>query len=963
MAVSSFKFVNSGEQLFRKYPFLSSDYVWVLLESTYSPSGAHDLFADISAHVCGDSQYLHVDASGKVFTSGGDPDCANVLFAAGCSGKYIALLTKSGGAPDKLVGFYDANVGQNENLVFNVALNINAGGLADYQIEGWTYGAPPPPVDPNDPPPSGVVTETVITQFSRAATPTSYPLNFCVPYAKGVLASNSTFALYDQSNVKKRAQFDAFERWEDTSIKMLHVCTDTSFNAQKTFTVKSGDSQNFANACTVVTAGGNTTVSFNGNNYVTNNSNFSFLNGYEIFADDAFTNLTYESTGAATTTVVENGEVRCVLKSTGSLTNGGTTLIKYILRQYFYPLSSCVEVELTVVDDRAEPDQMHLNSVSQSGGPLKLSIKEYGFKKAGTYNRLFAAGETVNHDQTSTSDLLLKQNGNKRWTNANFWEGHTFSYSGIGTAAKAKGAFRTYKTSGEQNAFCFKNFWREYPNQVQVGQTGEKISFHFIEGGASTTYPTLSTEYLRPNTFYSPIKGMQKTTNLLFVLSSVSDAELISINEIFNLYAPLALPSFDYMRSTKVFGDYKLSNSNTTTYDNRKNNNINAAFFNGIDGGAPLKASVQYGWRDFGDRARPGWANTINTVRIPSFYNGTHCGGDRFFLQFLRGGNEKYYYISEIETHHGTDIDVAHCARKGYFTIRSTNTPIDLPAGELHALGHDVIDHASRNIHMGHMHSFAACSFYLLQKNYRYKECLDQQKNWLTTFWQNFPPLGTYPLVHIPNPENRWYQDAERDTGWMLYSACKFAHYTNDPAYYDSTIQKIIDLLIIWIKCTKDHYINSAIVGTHDFSQGTGYWWLDHVANVPSHITSTGCNPWQAGSIFAGLAYARDLSIRFNKTLPADFLEMVRQAMAYVVQWGRNANGQWLYYEGGTSVDRADHLAYGLGYWGNHFQNTSWYNLGAAIHASTLALTFQDSNGYYGYEEVEFPEQFKIFNT
>jgi hypothetical protein len=974
MAVSGLKLFADGEKLFRQYPILTNNYIWVLVKSTYIPLQSHSTFVDISSHVCDSAGYTNVDATGAAFIATHDPDFSNPEFVSGAEGKYVVLCTKTGSQPDKLVGFFDVEIGLNNDVIFTAPVNINVGGVLDYTIEGWSYPGSGSGGGGGGPG-QGAQTDVVITQPARTGAANSYPLNFCVPYPKGILSSTSTFALYDQSNVIKRAQFDAFERWEDNSIKMLHVCTDASFDSAKTYTVKSGVSQNFPAAATVTNVSGVVTVSFAGKNYVTNNSGFTFCNGFRIYALNALDNLEYLSVNGSTT-VVENGEIRVVLRSEGELRNGSNILMHFILRQYFYPISGIIEIELTVEDrvysTNASADAGSKAQINGGTRVLTISIAELGIKDANSYNRLFAQGSSSDHDQTSASELKLEQYATHIKIGS-VQQPYVFSYEGMATGGKASGAFNAYRTTGgEQLGIAYKDFWRAFPSGVSASSSGLKIKFHCCNTAPDTQWPSMagSDEFKFPNTFFHAIRGIAKTYKMMFLINGQSTTEIKNVNSIYDQsYFPLALPSLDYIRSTKVFGDYKLSNSLTTTYDNRKNNNINASYWNGIDGTTISKNGVNYGWRWFGNRAYGLLTGSVSTTlhpgstaKVSSFFNGTHFGGDRFLLQYLRGGNEKYWYITAVETQAFCDLSICHAPRNGYWQIAGTNTNIVFNGGEVTCMNHDQLDVAARNYTGSHFHLGSMCTFWLLEKNYRYKEVLEKISTWLATLVENWYPKNSYATFGaVGIPQTRPFTEAEREVGNNLVNACKIMHYLNKSNYWDDCVVKIINYLILWIKTEAPHYQQGVQIGTHSWSTGDAYWWLDKSANaIPP---STACNPWMAGVVLGGMAMARELSIRFNKTLPTDFYDMANKAILYVVKWGRNTSGQWLYVEGGSLVENAFNLAYPLAYWGNYFNNSGWYDLGLAIHNGNLAQTYQDSNYFYGYEEILWPEQFKIFNT
>jgi len=868
---------------------------------------------------------------------------------------------------------------------------------------------------------------TIPMTLAAAPAATSIPVRSGVPFPKGALASLSSARLESGDGAQEiPAQFDTLASWPDGSVKsaLVQFVTDVGASA-KSYRISYGTSvtrSSVSGGVNVAQAGGATTVDTGAIKMVVDtkglinglwrdaNHNGSYeateqvLGAGEFFMVNAFDNQEYTAGqgSGATVAIEEQGPIRAVVRARGSLTNAsGATLVKYQVRYYAYAGSDKLDIDFSVIDDRVE------GNVESPGNTLALAAKGYGMRwnylsdSAAQYRFGLEGGTTAGG--TVSGESYLMQNGNFAFDNG-VDKGNTFSYSGVASGKRAPG-WMALDSGARHLALMVRDFWQQYPIELNVnGNTLTAALFaQRAVTTASTTLPAQSgTVYSRPNDFYFSRPGGAKThqLRLAFADNTPVSTAVDQINTGYQRHRLELTADPAWYTASGVFGDIDVGNPNATTgYSAMLLQDIYIPSIEKVssDNTDPSDLggdATMYGWRDYGDRLRAGWNNVVNGVRIPAFYNDTHIGANSFFHEFVRTGEQRWFQLGEISTHHFEDIDVAHGPRKGYWDTAYAMG--QQPAGEIHAQGHNNEDHQVRNMHWGHAHVSGLSDMYLLTGDKRAFEVLGEIANW----WKFVTPY----FFKTPFDKTQ-YREAERDYAWPLYVMNEWVRVTGDATYQKQTAGQLVNYLIGWWQTPMNHIgynpatntiSSSAVINVNNAANGTGFWTMYHMDNdstgcapTAPNICPDGVNPWMAGPLLSSVIkfYEQDKLMAASGKgagIPYATLEdMLFQNMNYVVKYGYDKTNKWFVYSEVTRTYSGGHtlIDYPLAYLDRLYKqrlaagavpHPEWYdtesswntiasgNYQGFLNANVGANT--QSYGFYGYEMVTPVDFFKIMS-
>jgi hypothetical protein len=714
-------------------------------------------------------------------------------------------------------------------------------------------------------------------------------------------------------------------------------------------------------------------------------ANEQLIDGGDVFLVDAFDGQEYTASSAANAviTLEENGPVRAVAKAEGVLTNArGATHMKYLLRYSASQGSDKVDIELTVIDDRLE------GNVEKSPSTLSIALKALGLRwnyATGDRPSYRFGGESngVYAGQVSGEHYLL-QTGEFHYVDGDD-RGHTFAYRGVGTGQKAPG-WLALSTGRRHTSIMIRDFWQQFPIELSVG--AETLTAALFPARAFTSAPDTAPippsgkVYRRPNTFYFLRPGGAKTYQVRLAAhrNAPSTEELHELNASYQRHELDLVAAPSWYAASGVWGELAVGGpgSSSAGYDAALLEDIYLRSIESSDGVATM-----YGWRDYGDRLRPRWADVKNGLRIPSFYDDTHVGANNFFKQFIRTGEQRWYYLGEVSTRHFMDIDVSHGPRQGYW--KTAGSP--QPAGELKCMGHENIDHEERNLHWGHAHVSGLSELYLLTGDKRALDVLGEIGNW----WKFVAPYF-FPLPFEPDET---FREAERDYGWPLYVMNEYVRVLGDQEYHRQVAGRLVNYLIQWWQTPAKHIgynpathaISNDVVGVNDARTGTGYWTMSRMDNRGSVDWANGTNPWMAGALIANIVkfYEQDMqfaTVGKSAGISHPVLQnMLFQAQNYVVKYGYDADRRlFVYSETMRDDDGGDHhILYGLAYLDRMFKQESaagglshpeWYDTEPRWFEITRrryeelrtsrADVREQSFGFYGYEIVYPPDFFAV---
>lgn len=695
-------------------------------------------------------------------------------------------------------------------------------------------------------------------------------------------------------------------------------------------------------------------------------------------------NKYFASLGQPHVAVESAGPLSLVVKSEGEFKNlWRDALLHYQIRYTFYAGTDYFDLDFTVIDKRPEENVMEKRTA------LALAVSDYGIRIGHTIQsgKFYFGGETGSGaviDGKLSAEHSLIQLGGMHYEAGNTGElgkplyDFAFRTKGKMPEATGKKAAGWAAISGQQQAVAIlvKDFWQQYPNRFSLSPKQFEISLHpreALQGQTPDVEQVVQQEgtpYRRPNTFYFTREGGAKTYQLRIVLPE-GDAiaqQINDINEDFQSHRLRLKTDLAWYADTGVFGDIRPASKATAYYDE--------FLFERVYQASMKKSQLMriYGWRDYGDRLRPGWAGEENGVKIPGFYNDTHVGANMFFTHYLRTGQPEWFEFAVLSTRHFMDIDVSHSRRKGRWKINGSKKRY-APPGEIHAIKHEQIDHQTRNLHFGHAHVSGLSNYYLLTGNPRSLEVLTMIGDWWRAMIPQFFPL--------PRPADS-FSEAERDFGWPLYVLNEVVRVTNDRALHNETAARLVRFLIDWWQVGGAHIINGQTIGHHDYRQGTGWWRMADMDNG----SGTGTNPWMAGALLSSLIQFYQADLEYQSGIDQKALkEMLYQTMNYVVKYGWQpqsekkqhlGRGHFVYSEARPSVKGdVSHLLYPLArlyqmlqediaY--NEVAHLEWYDTYPLWKAIPMYYYEEmkkkryphgggSKYGFYGYEII-FPEDF-----
>lgn len=849
------------------------------------------------------------------------------------------------------------------------------------------------------------------------------PIRTGIPFPYGAVSSIDNLRLENGTGTQEQfAQFDTLASWPDGSVKsaLVQFVTDVDANT-KNYRVAYGAniSRSDFGKSIAVTQGADTTVDtgmiklvINDKGLISslwqdsnNDSQYSaseqVIDGSELFLVNAKNNLEYLASRAVDSQVVveENGPVRAVIKVTGSMTDAnGDQLTKYLVRYYAHLDSDKLDVEYTLIDDRLEAN-VHSAESYRNPTELALAISSYGMRmhyvSSGSPQYRFGGESDAVYSGTVTGEHYLLQKGTFTYNNGEDM-GHTFSYSGVGTGNRAPG-WMALDDGNRHMAVMVRDFWQQFPNELSVDSQNLTVSLHperALDGPADVAPLTQGLGgtqiYRRPNTFYFAREGGAKTYQMRFSFADTAPSanELQEGNGLFQTHNHLLTATPDWYTASGVFGELNVGTS--TSADVGFDAHMMRDFYE--PSMVEEKQATNFGWRDFGDRLRAGWANVEDGVRIPGWYNDTHVGATNFFMMYLRTGDQRWYSLAEVSTRHFMDIDVSHGPRQGYWSSFGAPTQ---PAGEIHAIKHDMVDHTARNVHQGHAHASGLVDYYLLTGDKRSYEVMTEIANW----WKFVTPY-MYPLpFNFDAPNNQaGYREATRDYGWPLFVMNEYVRMTGDETYHLDVANHLVTYLTQWWQTRRERIGYNAETDTlsnepmglfNDAAEGTGFWTMTRAGNYGGYNKANGCSPWMAGSLIGNIIgfYENDkILAAAGKGSGVDYAvlkDMLFQTMNYVVKNGYDAQKDWFVYSETirTYSGGRTHILYPLAYLdrlyklelaNNNVAHPEWFDTqpmwGTLAKQSydeymnKVARQYTQSYGWYGYEIVHPLDFFKIMS-
>jgi hypothetical protein len=665
--------------------------------------------------------------------------------------------------------------------------------------------------------------------------------------------------------------------------------------------------------------------------------------------------------------VEESGPVRAVIRASGWLRDGlGQPYTAFLVRITAFAGQEAVRVDYTLLDPREERDvEAHRQApaLEVAGYGLRLPVA-LGEPAQGLFGGDPLKGYQAFGGPLVPSQFLYQQGA------FNYVDGvlrpFSFYYDGIAQGERADGWVDASDERGGVAAMV-RRFWEQFPKELAIV---DRDLIVYLHPPRATTEADVeppggwSKRYRRPKSMYFLREGGAKTYQLQFVFHrGQGDADALGAMYDTLQDGPRLMPSTAWMCRSGVFGDLAESGADTEGYDS---NLLNGIYEPSIGSrrhtGSP---ALLYGWRDYGDRLRPGWDAVSDGLRIPAFYNDTHIGAHVFFIHYLRTGDLRWYELGEMASRHWMDLDVSHANRLGYW--KRDGKPVGFGPGEGYLIKHDVLDHACRNLHLGHAHLSGLVEYYLLTGDQRAYQVIREVGDW----WAKSAP----GFFSVPISKPHW-AEAERDFAWPLFVLNEAYRATGDAAYHHAAA-RIVRHLIEWWQTPSDHYVNGQVVGRNDPRQGTGWWAMyprsDNSPAPPAGKTLyNGTNPWMAGALLSAVIKFHEADRDLGLVDDALTETMLLQCMNYVVKHGWNPERRFFIYSeaardtDGGSTGLMYPLAYGWRRLQQGVEHPEWYDT-APLWREIAEAAYRNAGqggprgttdaGFYGYETI-FPADF-----
>ncbi len=868
------------------------------------------------------------------------------------------------------------------------------------------FAAPAPTVPADAPGPPGPPLSVPLT-FSTPVSG-SYPISSGIPLPRAAVRSVAHLWLEDAGGRPVPAQFAPLSAWPDRSLKSVLVSIVAS-PAASTYTLRAGPGKPVTPTADPASGGdapqapkltwseerdriivttGPTRLAIPTKRFgvfeqiwVDADQNGAFEDAEQLLSAPGDLFLINQDDGQEYRSsrdprprvkIEEAGPLRIVLSARGAMqAQSGATLTEFVVRLTACAGVETIQLDYTLVDPREEHD------VDAKREGVALNVKGYGLrlplKLDAPATGLFG-GDPMQGHLAYGGPLVerqhLYQGGGFHYIDGKL-RPFSFFYHGVAQGERAEG----WVDASSQRAglaAMVRHFWQQFPKELAIEQNTMIVYLHppranTDEGQELDPEPDPK-RYTRRRTFYSPREGLAKTYQLLIhPHRGPGDAKALhALYETFQAM-PRLISSPQWMSRSEAFGHLIETGHWSQGYDAHMMHDFYEPSIEAKRRGGGL--AVLYGWRDYGDRLRPGWVDIWNGKRIPGFYNDTHVGARSFLAQYARTGDERWFELGEAATRHWMDIDVSHANRLGHW--KRSGKYVGYGPGEAHMIKHEMVDHHCRNVHTGHAHISGLPDYYLLTGDARALEVLHEVGTW----WANAVP----DMYKVPTPKPHW-AEAERDFAWPLFTLNEAYRATGEVKYLKAGAH-LVQHLIGWWQQPADHYVNGTVVGRNDWRQGTGWWTMyprqDNSPEPPKgKILFNGTNPWMAGPLISAVIQFHELDRDHHLVDDALTEEMLLQTMNYVVKYGWNADrGFFIYSEASRDIGGdMTLLAYPLAYLGQRVQaggleHPEWYDT-ASRWLPMAERAFRgwqsgahgrtSSDGFYGYEFVHPPEFFTL---
>jgi len=466
-----------------------------------------------------------------------------------------------------------------------------------------------------------------------------FPITSGVPFAKGELADAAHVRLLDAQEREVAVQPKVAARWQDASVKWLHVSFQASAGAKSAakYTLEYGSEVSrslHAGPLSCRSEGDKVFVSTGALAASFDPKQSGFPDVLRIAAEvvDAKGNR-YTSNGPAEQIEVEEtGPVRVTIKTTGHHRSPqGERLFRYTNRFTFYRGSLMPRLEYTWANDNEPASFTEFRSIVL-GGPFPAG-KTWKWTLG-----LEGGGET-----SGQGELSLRQLRDNAY--------HLSPPRPEGAKTQRADGWIDLSSEDVGLTVAVRDFWQLYPKGFRCDKDGLWIDLcpQFPAGtyDGSSKLDEIKLYYYLKDGKYKVALGVQKQHDLLFYVHPNTPAAETQAQQIARAFQEplIAVCTPERYCRTEVFGEILPATTGRWPEYEKVCQRVYQGYLRHRDG------SREFGMLNFGDQ----WGE-----RKVNWANGEYDHHHAFLMQFARTGDRRWYFLGERAARHAIDVDTCH---------------------------------------------------------------------------------------------------------------------------------------------------------------------------------------------------------------------------------------------------------------------------------------------------------------
>jgi PcRGLX-like N-terminal RIFT barrel domain len=496
------------------------------------------------------------------------------------------------------------------------------------------------------------------------------PISVGIPFERGALMRPKSLVLSDANGQCRALQSVALAHWSDESVKwlLLDFQADVEPNGTAVYRICPGET-----TCPE-DHGGNILVAETLERFVVNTGRATFsvnrclykpfdavqVNGTELLSDEGTSFVLSGEDGTAYLPYIDdivletNGPVRATINAQGNVQSAaGKSLARFIARLSFYADSGFVEMRITLRNPRAARHPGGLWDLGDEGSiyfkdlSLHMPLKEQSSPEICWTTHPLQEGTTLAGDSV---EIYQDSSGGENWHSTNHVNrfGQVMqSFRGYRVLAKealieeglrATPTITMYRENGGV-AGAIEKFWQNFPKAIEANRN--KLTLRLFPCQYNDVFE---------------LQGGEQKSHTLYVEFSGPGEKRPDLGWVHDRLIPQA--TTDWYSKSKAC-NYLTPRSQT--YNLQCLQLIDTA----IDGPQSFFARREiideYGWRHFGDLYADHEAvgHTDDTPLV-AHYNNQYDVIYGAIVQYLRGGDKRWFELASDLARHVIDIDIYH---------------------------------------------------------------------------------------------------------------------------------------------------------------------------------------------------------------------------------------------------------------------------------------------------------------